>query len=651
MGESEDLGVAHVGGVGLAEGERDEPPGGQPGADRAGDDGPGQSARPPSPGRSAAEPRPETAAEVRVEEQPDPRANRREQGGDQVAEQGRGEQDGGQRPVASGAEARGDHPEEQEREREAEGEGELSGQGGEEVAPVDREAGLEEEGECGCRQAGRGGVTQPGQAAEGPGADREEQGAEHGDQFEGHVIGHHRVEQDGDQPGQREVEGVHREAVVPARVPAGQQAVGQEMGLEERREDHVCAGVPSRGGGVGHQQRRMELAQGDQRDAHHRHQVGPPRPRRPRGQPPEERRTLPRGGEAHARPRLGRGDIDRRGHLERGAEGHRRHDGGGHGHQIERGVGDHVHSEPAGPVGDARQDDPEQRQAQQLERFGVGQAEEHPGDHDGQGRPHPPADGPEQTGQGAEKDAPEEQLLEEGRPHHRADGDDDEAQPVRPAGQPLARRVEPLGEIVHVVGDGDVDQGHQDLPADPDRDPHQVGPSEAEPQVPGEALGAPEPGGQPSGPGEARPQAEQGGHDVPGRGFVEPGDGGQGIQLPLEGGGDGHEHGGQHLAAQEPEGGEQQPHPGRRPTARGRTGGEPAPEGPPGVDRAGAVRRDRAGDRPDRTSSGGRGGVCSLFGPLDHPVTIPIEPRTQAAAALRPWAMPQMTPGANSMEG
>ena len=115
-------------------------------------------------------------------------------------------------------------------------------------------------GQRGCGQARRARVAQAGQAAEGPGAERQEEAAEDRDQLEGDVVGDERVEDDGDQAGKREVEGVEGEAVVPARVPPGQLAVGQQVRFEERRQGDVGPGVAPGRGGVEEQQVRVQLA-------------------------------------------------------------------------------------------------------------------------------------------------------------------------------------------------------------------------------------------------------------------------------------------------------------------------------------------------------------------------------------------------------
>ncbi len=152
-----------------------------------------------------------------------------------MAEQGHGEQHAGQHAEPPGAQAPADDAEEEQPDREAQREGELAGQRGEQVAAVDGEAGLEQEGQGGGGQARRQRVAQSGQAAERPGADGQEHAAEDGHQLEGHVVGEEGVEEDDDQTRQREVEGVEGVAVVPAGVPAGEASLGQEVVLEEGR--------------------------------------------------------------------------------------------------------------------------------------------------------------------------------------------------------------------------------------------------------------------------------------------------------------------------------------------------------------------------------------------------------------------------------
>ena len=231
---------------------------------------------------------PERAQQVGVEHQPDDRARCREQCGQEVAEEGGGEEDRRERAVSPGAQAGRDDPEEHQRDREAEREGELAGEGREEVPPVDGEARLEEERKCRGGQARRPRVAQPGELPEGPGTHREEECPEDGHQLEGDVVVDERVEHDGDQSRQREVEGVEGKAVVPARVPPGQPAVRQQIGLQIRRQRDVCPGVTARGGGRGQQEGRVQLAECHHGDTDDRDHVGPDRPGAPAGQPADE---------------------------------------------------------------------------------------------------------------------------------------------------------------------------------------------------------------------------------------------------------------------------------------------------------------------------------------------------------------------------
>ncbi len=218
--------------------------------------------------------------------------------------------------MAARPQPRGHHAEEQEREGEAEGEGVLAGECRQNVPAVDGEARLEEEREGRRREARGPRIAEAGEPPEGPGAHRQQQRAEHRDQLERDVVGDHRVEQHGEDARQGEVEGVEREAVVPARVPPRQLSVGEEVRLQERGQCHVRTGVAARGGRRGEQQVGMELAEGDGGHPDDRHQVGPSRQRGAPGQPPK-----PRGRPAEVlRPLVGRRrpggrDVDRGRHL------------------------------------------------------------------------------------------------------------------------------------------------------------------------------------------------------------------------------------------------------------------------------------------------------------------------------------------------
>ena len=99
------------------------------------------------------------------------------------------------------------------------------------------------------------------------------------------------------------------------------------------------------------------------------------------------------------------------------------------------------------------------------------------------------------------------------------------------AGQSLGRGGEPLMEVVHVRGDGDVDERHQELPAHADRDAEQVDPAEADAEVGGQVLGPPQPAGQDRRTEEPAPQAEQRRQHVPGGRLGQLGQGGELVVL------------------------------------------------------------------------------------------------------------------------
>ena len=220
--------------------------------------------------------------------------------------------------MPAGAESARHQPEEDEGDREAEREGVLAGEGGEEVPPVDGEARLEEEGEGRRGETGRPRVAQPCEPPERPRAHRQEEGAEDGHQLEGDVVADERVERDGEHPWQREVKRVERKSVVPTGVPPGQLPVWQQVRLQELRERDVRPGVPAGGGGRGHQERRVQLAERHQRHTHDRDQVGPSRPGAARGQPAQER-TRPARLERRkvGRRASRRRDVHGSGHLRR----------------------------------------------------------------------------------------------------------------------------------------------------------------------------------------------------------------------------------------------------------------------------------------------------------------------------------------------
>ncbi len=155
--------------------------------------------------------------------------------------------------MAAGTEPGGHHAQEHKGERETEREGELPGQGGQEIAAVDGEARFEQKGQGGRGQATRPRITQTGQASKHPRRQGQGQRAEYRHQLEGDVITHDAVEQHGEQTWQREVEGVHREAVVPARIPASQVAVGEKVRLQELGQQHMRTRIAAGCGGGGQQ--------------------------------------------------------------------------------------------------------------------------------------------------------------------------------------------------------------------------------------------------------------------------------------------------------------------------------------------------------------------------------------------------------------
>ena len=144
---------------------------------------------------------------------------------------------------------RANRPEEQKGQGDAEGVGVLTGQGGEQVPPVDGQRVVEEERQRGRGQRRRRRRPQPEEAAEGPGGHRQEQRAEHRGQLEGDVVADEVRGQRHQDVGQHEVEGVDGVSVVPRGAPAGE--VGEEVGAEVGRHHVVGPGVAPGGGGVG----------------------------------------------------------------------------------------------------------------------------------------------------------------------------------------------------------------------------------------------------------------------------------------------------------------------------------------------------------------------------------------------------------------
>ena len=111
---------------------------------------------------------------------------------------------------------------------------------------------------------GRG--AQAEEAAAGPGADGEQHRTEDRDELEGHVIGDDPPADGDEEVGDREIEGVEREAVVPARIPTGEMAVA-DQGFEELGHRDVRARVPPGRRRIGEQHARVQLRERHDDDA------------------------------------------------------------------------------------------------------------------------------------------------------------------------------------------------------------------------------------------------------------------------------------------------------------------------------------------------------------------------------------------------
>ena len=177
---------------------------------------------------------------------------------DDVREHAAGQHD--RRPPAIPALPDGtrEESEEQDGQREAERERILPGQRREEVAAVNGERVVEEERQGGCGQKGGERRTEAEEATTGPRTHREHDGSEDRAHLERDAVGNDPAADRDEEVGQREVEGVEGETVVPAGVPAGQVAVAQQH-LEVLRHGDVRARVASGRRRVREQQARVEL--------------------------------------------------------------------------------------------------------------------------------------------------------------------------------------------------------------------------------------------------------------------------------------------------------------------------------------------------------------------------------------------------------
>ena len=177
-----------------------------------------------------------------------------------------GEHDRGPAAVPPLPDRTGEEPEEQHGQRQAERKGVLPGQRREEVPAVNGEGVVEQERQGGGGQKGGERGPQAEEPAAGPGADRQHDRTEDRPQLERHAVGDDPTADGDEEIGNREVEGVEREAVVPARIPSRQVAVAHQ-GLEELRHRDVGAGVAAGRRRVRQQHARVQLRQRDDNDA------------------------------------------------------------------------------------------------------------------------------------------------------------------------------------------------------------------------------------------------------------------------------------------------------------------------------------------------------------------------------------------------
>ncbi len=299
--------VAHGRRVGVLESEGDEPPSREQQADAHGRGSPPHGARRGDGlGRLVVAPqrKPRVGNAPAGRQELDDRQNAGAAQGvhsrDDVREDAAGQHD--RRPPAVSALPDGTREEAQEQdgEREAERERILPRQRREEVAAVNGERVVEEERQGGRGQKGWKWRTQAEEATTGPRTDWEEDGSEDRAHLECDVVGDDPAADRDEEVGQREVEGVEGETVVPARVPASQVAVAQQH-LEVLGHRDVRARVASGGGGVREQQVQVELRDrhdDDGGDRDHGHGTGYPR-RAAAGRAGRSRRWLGRGRLLH----------------------------------------------------------------------------------------------------------------------------------------------------------------------------------------------------------------------------------------------------------------------------------------------------------------------------------------------------------------
>ncbi len=218
-----------------------------------------------------------------------------------MGQDARGEHDGGPGPVPPRADPPGHETEEQKSQRDAQRVGVLTGQGREEIPAVNGVRVVEQVAQG---EGGHGSGERPAHAEEpthGPRGHREQHRSEHGDPLEGHGVRDDIAAQGGQQVGQDEVIGIERKAVVPARIPAGQLAVPQEVGPQEGRHGVVAAVVTTGGRRGGDEQARVHPPEHDGDHRGDAHEGG-------------HRRDPPRGRE-RLRPAMAGRAVGGRGHL------------------------------------------------------------------------------------------------------------------------------------------------------------------------------------------------------------------------------------------------------------------------------------------------------------------------------------------------
>ena len=170
---------------------------------------------------------------------------------------GQRQHDGCPGAVLAGLEATCQQTEAEDAERQRDGERELARHRALHVAPVDREALVEEEQHAAEGEQFGERIAEPGKTAEGETAQRQgDDAADHHD-LEGDAVGQHHVQGHDHQRRDDHVEAVHRQPRVPVVAPAGELAVRQQFVAQERGAHHMGAHVATRRGVVAQHQRGL----------------------------------------------------------------------------------------------------------------------------------------------------------------------------------------------------------------------------------------------------------------------------------------------------------------------------------------------------------------------------------------------------------